>query len=393
MICKALPTVALGVTALAAAGSCPEARPAPEPREPRPAATAVAAPTTPAATETRKAPPPDLRPAIERALAVLQADGDAWMEGSAPFQDGNGCVSCHQVPYGLWALHEAARDEIVLDPAALADLTRRAVVFIDDAATGRPMSWSPTMLALWARPDAPDLSSYLGHLLRTQRPAGFWEAKGQFPAQRRELSETNAVATMFAMHALWLHDADADDPAIAESLERGWSWVEERGPGTSSEWLAMRLTVSRIGDDWDEQRRLKRQLMERQNENGGWSWKPGEESNAMSTGQALWALWIELKRDEIAARLDGGPTERWKTVLAEQAEVGRRGIDYLLATQGDDGWWRVASDLTSKRREASKDYVYDYWGTAWATIGLARWHESKVVSDQRRGAHEPAAGR
>lgn len=374
MTWKALPTTTFGLAVLAASGSCPDAHRHTESVTLEPGAVAMAAPAEPIPTPTSESAAGEIRRAIENAVPVLLDDGDAWMEGHAPFQDGASCVSCHQVPYGVWALSEAARDGIVADAAAQADLTRRAVDFIDSAGVGRPMSWSPMMLALVATPEAPDLSSYVGYLLRTQRPAGHWEARGQFPEQRRELSETNAVATMFAMHALWWYDRE-DDPVIAESLERGWSWVVERGPGSSTEWLLMRMKVSGIGDDWEERARLRKRLMAQQNEDGGWGWNPAEESNAMSTGQALWALWLEFKRDEVATSLYCGPSEGWKTVLVEQAEVARRGIAYLVTTQGDDGWWRVASDLISERRDESKDYVYDYWGTAWATIGLARWLE------------------
>jgi len=47
-------------------------------------------------------------------------------------------------------------------------------------------------------------------------------------------------------------------------------------------------------------------------------------------------------------------------------------VNYLLKTQKADGTWFVDSNLTSREGSDDKDYVYTYWGTAWAAIGLLR---------------------
>ena len=49
-----------------------------------------------------------------------------------------------------------------------------------------------------------------------------------------------------------------------------------------------------------------------------------------------------------------------------------RGVDYLLARQRKDGTWQTPSKLTSTEPSREKDYIYRYWGTAWASIGLSR---------------------
>ena len=90
-----------GVALLAATASCPDGHrhdSLAERAEPESAVVATAPEPPAAAPAVAHA---GSRPAIERALGVLLTDGDAWMEGSAPFQDGDGCVSCHQVPYGV----------------------------------------------------------------------------------------------------------------------------------------------------------------------------------------------------------------------------------------------------------------------------------------------------
>ena len=73
----------------------------------------------------------------------------------------------------------------------------------------------------------------------------------------------------------------------------------------------------------------------------------------MTTGQAVYALAIA-----------GDPDTTGKSL--------QRGVDYLLTTQRADGTWVTASELISTEPSPGKDYVYTFWGTSWASIGLAR---------------------
>ena len=87
-------------------------------------------------------------------------------------------------------------------------------------------------------------------------------------------------------------------------------------------------------------------------EDGGWSWIADDPSNPFSTGQTVYAL---------------------ATVTDDRArDALLRGVDYLLARQQADGTWETPSELTSTEPSEKKDYIYRYWGTAWASIGLSR---------------------
>lgn len=88
-------------------------------------------------------------------------------------------------------------------------------------------------------------------------------------------------------------------------------------------------------------------LVGEQNPDGGWSWLHGEESDAFGTGLSLWAL----------ARL--GRTVSYMAV--------RRGLEYLIDSQQEDGTWRVRSTL---HQEEGATPTGIYWGTGWAAIGL-----------------------
>ena len=50
----------------------------------------------------------------------------------------------------------------------------------------------------------------------------------------------------------------------------------------------------------------------------------------------------------------------------------RRGVAYLLREQQADGTWLTSSKYTSAVESEDRDYIYQYWGTAWASLGLSR---------------------
>lgn len=328
-------------------------------------ATSVATATT--ATASAAAPSADAEAAIRRSLAVLQEEGLAWFEGRSRVQDGgDGCVSCHQVPFGVWALLEAERAGVSENPDAVTDLTRNALEFVSRPGVARTMSWGPMILATEA--DVAVEADFVDFLLEQQTTQGFWEARGQFPSQRRDLDETNAVASMWTILALAplapvatpATDSRPDralskSTAVGESIDKANAWIEQLGDGESTEWLVLRfLTLEALGST-ERAAKLHEELILQQNVDGGWSWLAGEGSNPLSTGQALYGLQ--------ARQVPPGEA---------QQEAVRRGIAYLAASQGPDGLWTTSSALTSRERSDDRDYVYDYWGTAWATIGLSK---------------------
>jgi squalene-hopene/tetraprenyl-beta-curcumene cyclase len=100
-------------------------------------------------------------------------------------------------------------------------------------------------------------------------------------------------------------------------------------------------------------------LLAQQQPDGGWSFVPGGGSNALSTGETLYAL-----------RVAG---------LAPTHPALRAAVGYLLRTQGADGTWAVPATAFSRKDSESRRYIYRYWGTAWATIGLARAGIAELV--------------
>lgn len=296
----------------------------------------------------------EARDAIRRALPFVAREGIAWMQGRVSIQDGQACVSCHHVGYALWSHAEARRVGIMSSEAELDDLAATAIRFLDRPSIPRAMSASQVVLAAPQRAEA-----LVAHLLGLQNAAGDWPASGQFPTQRRSIEESNAVATMYSLLALAESPAPPSRDEILASSRRARAWLAGEPPGESTEWLALRLLLASVSETGDETAALRRSLVDRQRQDGGWGFTPDAESDAFSTGQALYALAKTAAETPAATRPAGSATVA-------------RGVRYLLAAQGDDGSWQTPSAMISREPSAAKDLIYHFWSTAWATIGLAR---------------------
>ncbi|HIF00684.1 MAG TPA: hypothetical protein EYG03_16900 [Planctomycetes bacterium] len=96
-------------------------------------------------------------------------------------------------------------------------------------------------------------------------------------------------------------------------------------------------------------------LLREQNEDGGWGWIRNQESDALATGQVLYALSTHSRESEV-------------TRAVERART------FLVSTQKPDGSWAVKG--TKKNKQDKIQETATYWGTCWAVIGLL---ESKKV--------------
>ena len=94
-------------------------------------------------------------------------------------------------------------------------------------------------------------------------------------------------------------------------------------------------------------------LLNEQNDDGGWGWIRGEASDAMATGQALYAL----RQSDLSAATN-------QTLVA----ASDKAVSFLLAQQTDDGSWPTKG--TKKIRKDKITETATYWASGWATIGL-----------------------
>ncbi|KAA5539091.1 terpene cyclase/mutase family protein [Roseiconus nitratireducens] len=299
---------------------------------------------------------------LDHAIEYLERGGTEWIEQ-------RDCVSCHQVPAMLWSLSVAEESGLELDTESLrrwSQWSTDPVHFVADAGPdfdpqktmqGNIDTMSALLLAIPREKDTDTESKddqsgnrrtwrrkFTKALIAEQRPDGSWNPCGQLPLQKRPKDETSRVTTLWVTLALVRHQAtDFDQEAAMRFIDSG-------DPARSTEWYAARLLLAsqQQSDKVTEYRRL---LLDKQKPDGGWGWIVDQDSDALATGLALYALSVSHteSNERVASAVD-------------------RGREFLIRTQTQDGSWKVPGTKSASAKRATE--TSNYWGTAWAIIGL-----------------------
>jgi hypothetical protein len=316
-----------------------------------------------------RATTPQVHRAVDRAIQYLQTECAAWLNTKK-------CAACHHAPLPLWALGEAGRRGYAVDTKFLADTTESLVgskdkllaskIFPDPAAPpdprpqGRGLNMGLPMLAVAAvaSPSLTDgqkqtLKLIAEEILQKQQADGSWEF---FATLRRppinESQTTDVVWTVLALRELTGADAPKSQ---REALAKAVAWLDGTGRSDAHQEKVLKVILgARAGRSRKALQPTVDDLLALQRADGGWSQAvPEPTSDAFATGQTLYAL--------AAAGL-----------TADRAEV-RRGIDFLVGTQGADGTWPMISRSTPDGSPGSAKLLTPITcaASSWATLGLA----------------------
>jgi hypothetical protein len=285
------------------------------------------------------------RQTIARSIPFLEKEGVAWIKSKK-------CISCHRVSFMVWGLDEARQSRISIDEKKLGDWDRWSLANAGENGVEGMGQMIMARQRLGADEKTREALKQLGEkMLAQQKPAGFWDAGGQLPAQKRPKRETIEVSTMWTILALAeLEQRTGANTKLAKSREKALAWVKDAKPGISNEWHAVRLLVEKRYGEPKRVDTMLDELLKSQQADGGWAWLRGDKSDALATGQVLYALTV-LGRP----RSDPVIQRAWK---------------FLIDTQGKDGSWQVNG--TKENGKTEPHPTSNYWGTAWATIGLSR---------------------
>lgn len=321
--------------------SLPAAEPAPAPR---PAPTAA-----------------EVRTAVGKSLTYLERSSAAWRTDRK-------CVSCHQVPFTVWALTEAKARGFAVDAAKLEDLTRWAFDFCatnedkGQKTGGFHLTMVDMVLSQHSAAAPPEEAIKAYPLFETlfakrQRADGSWREGNQVKLDGAE-READEVDTMWTLLAIRELDRIGDRlPAetrrgLASEREKALAFLKGAKPGRRTDWLALRILVAREYGPAAEADELLKELRGLQNPDGGFGFVRGGASYPQTTGECLYCLGtLGFGGDD--------PTVR-------------RAWGYLLGSQQRDGsWWALSRQSFSKKPDKAND-VTVHWGTGMATIGLIR---------------------
>jgi hypothetical protein len=291
------------------------------------------------------------RKCIERSLPFLEKGAVEWMQTKK-------CATCHHVPMMLWTHYEARRGGFAVNEKAMQELESQALAHYlghpELTPTGQDTGFMEKKLgpgtvylslALQANPSPGDeavkaLEKLRGNFVARQNEDGSWTTKVNQPP----LVDGHDAMTMLILAAL---GSDNLSETTRQSRDRAVGWLRGIPAREESQPLVLRLLVAVQSGDKDEISRNVELLRSKQQDDGGWKQVASHGTDALATGQALYALGAA-------------------GVPADDAAV-RRARGFLSSTQAEDGSW-----LVHTRNPNGHDPIVSYYGTGWATLGLLR---------------------
>jgi ankyrin repeat protein len=304
-----------------------------------------------------------IRESATKAVALIQSSQKSWPAKAS-------CYSCHQQILPTIAFRAAREHGIPVDePAAHADAVfafgfysnlDRAVQYTHVIDPPLDDGWG--LVAAEAAGVRPNLVTaiYARLLAVRQEPDGHWETADERPPESYSPFTATAVslaAIQLHSHANWKADTQA-------RVARARAWLLSHTPRSTEERVYQIFGVCMSANkDHTTLDKLAQELKATQQPDGGWASLAGRASDAYSTGETLWALHNAA----------GVPTSD---------AAWRRGIDYLLRTQANDGSWHVVSRLhppapvSPPYFETGHPYGHDQFisamGESWAVVALAQ---------------------
>ena len=324
------------------------------------------------------ATPTAIRAAVERSLPLLQDIGVAFINQT-------GCVSCHHNSLVSMAVTAARAHGYRVNEAAAKKQARTIGTYLESwrdrtvqnvPIAGGADTISYLLLGLVADDYAPDAATDAQARWLKRRQAG----DGRWPlATLRPPIESNDIeVTAVSMRALQIFAPPTQRVEYARAVDRARAWLTTAEAVVAEERAFRLLGLRWAGASTDVLSGAARDLLAIQHDDGGWSQLESLASDAYATGEALVAL-------------------RESGVVAVGDRAYRKGLEFLLRTQIEDGSWIVETRSVPIQAyfESGFRYGVNQWvsaaATGWATTALA------LASEAPRAAgaipRPPAAAR
>jgi hypothetical protein len=304
------------------------------------------------------ATPAAIRAAIERSLPLLQDLGVAFIEQT-------GCVSCHHNSVVSMAVAAARKNAYAVNEATAKQQASAIGAYLESwrertvqnmFIAGQADTISYVLLGLAADGYPPDVATDAQAiwLKRRQSPDGHWFVT----AMRPPIESNDIEVTAVSMRALQVFAPPAQRTEYLKAIDRARAWLTMASAKSTEEHVFRLLGLSWAGAPNAVIKRAAADLLAIQRDDGGWGQDETMGSDAYATGEALVAL-------------------RESGAVAPADRAYRKGIEFLLRTQIDDGSWVVETRAVPIQAyfESGFPYGVNQWisaaATGWATTALA----------------------
>ncbi len=298
-----------------------------------------------------------LRAAIARSLPKLEA-------GSVGSANERVCFTCHNQALPVFTMVEAKRRGFKVAETNLArqidhayEHLKRGLVNYRQA-KGQGGGVLTAGYAMWTLEEggraADEVTEAVNHyLLEMQQDLPHWRHRGTRPPT----SGSDYTATYVALRALYYFGTDAQTNLFAQRRQKIAKWLESENPPETED-LVFRLgSLGYAGSSPEATANAATELLNKQRPDGGWGQKDDMVSDAYATSTALANLLHHGKISATESRI-------------------RKGLDYLLDHQLNDGTWHVVTrakpiqEYFESGFPHGKDQFISISATAWAALAL-----------------------
>lgn len=305
-----------------------------------------------------------IRDSVTKALALLEQSSDVFLESGLAKEVFN-CVSCHHQSFTAVAANWANARGLRPDAASLRKILDATLRQLEPEVSrcyegivpcpnpGIENGYMLLALDALGHPADAVTDALVWQLAASQDRDGSWP----WIFTRPPLEHGQVKATALAVKSLRTYPLPSRKKEFAQRIERARAWLERANAESPTELAFQLLGLGWAGAKPDAIRKVSAAILAAQKGDGGWASLPNLESDAWMTGLNLVALH------------DAGGVK-----VGDLAY--RRGADFLLRTQFDDGsWWVRSRTLPALPHFDSqfphgRDQFISAAGTGWATMAL-----------------------
>jgi ankyrin repeat protein len=303
-------------------------------------------------------PAESARAAIVRSIPPLQRADVSFIRKA-------GCVSCHNNSLTAMGMAAARQNGIPVDETIARSQLRAIASFLDAnreralQGVGIPGGLDTAgyiLLGMAAEkyPSDAITDAWAQYLKNLQLADGRWWVQTTRPPLESSTIQTTAAA----MRSIQIYGPKSRRAEYEAAVQRAAQWLERAQPKNTEDFVFQLLGLQWGGGNREVIRKTSRDLLAEQRRDGGWGQLPWLASDAYATGQALVAL-------------------KQSGALAVTAPAYRRGVQFLMNSQLEDGSWHVKTRAFPAQPYFDSDFPHgqDQFisaaATNWAVMALA----------------------